>query len=86
MFIFAGFLSLDVVCYIWDQYVVSLKLPSFHCIATFSAAMLMLLREDILTCQNVRLQFALKYLYDQRPLPIQFVIAFYHRQAFQNYV
>jgi len=49
---FVGFLSLDVVCYIWDQYVVSLKLPSFHCIATFSAAMLMLLREDILTCQN----------------------------------
>ena len=66
MFIFAGFLSLDVVCYIWDQYIVSLKLPSFHCIATFSVAMLMLLREDILTCQNVRLKFALKYFYDQR--------------------
>lgn len=50
----AGFLSLDVVCYIWDQYILSMKLTSFRCIATFSVAMLMLLREQILRCRNVR--------------------------------
>lgn len=57
MLIFAGFLSLDVVCYIWDQYILSMKLPSFCCIAMFSAAMLMLLKKEILTCRNVRLKF-----------------------------
>jgi len=51
---FVGFLSLDVVCYIWDQYILSMKLTSFHCIATFSAAMLMLLRDQILRCRNAK--------------------------------
>lgn len=78
MFIFAGYLSLDVVCYIWDQYIVSLKLPSFHCIATFSAAMLMLLREDILTCQNVRLKFASDSICYNLP----FIIGRYFRTMF----
>lgn len=49
-----GFLSLDVVCYIWDQYIMSMKLPSFNCIGTFSAAMLMLLRDEILVCRNTK--------------------------------
>ncbi|XP_029194236.2 uncharacterized protein LOC114960135 [Acropora millepora] len=51
---FVGFLSLNVVCYIWDQYILNLKLRSFHCIAMFSAAMLMLLREKLLRCRNVK--------------------------------
>ncbi|PFX32934.1 uncharacterized protein LOC111344453 [Stylophora pistillata] len=51
---FVGFLSLDVVCYIWDQYIMSMKLPSFNCIRTFSAAMLMLLRDEILVCRNTK--------------------------------
>ena len=54
---FSGFLSLDVVCYIWDQYILSMKLPSFNCIATFSAVMLLLLRDEILVCRNVRLKY-----------------------------
>ncbi|XP_073256892.1 uncharacterized protein [Porites lutea] len=49
-----GFLSLDVVCYIWDQYILSMKLPSFDCIATFSTALLMLLRDQILKCRNAK--------------------------------
>ena len=53
LFLFTGFLSLNVVCYIWDQYILNLKLRSFHCIAMFSAAMLMLLREKLLRCRNV---------------------------------
>ncbi|XP_027036979.1 uncharacterized protein LOC113665481 isoform X2 [Pocillopora damicornis] len=51
---FVGFLSLDVVCYIWDQYILSMKLPSFNCIATFSAVMLLLLRDEILVCRNTK--------------------------------
>ncbi|KAJ7387376.1 hypothetical protein OS493_004370 [Desmophyllum pertusum] len=51
---FVGFLSLDVVCYIWDQYILSMKLPSFCCIAMFSAAMLMLLKKEILMCRNAK--------------------------------
>ena len=50
---FVGFLSLDVVCYVWDQYIVSLKRPAFHCIATFSAALLMLLSKQLMSCRNV---------------------------------
>ncbi|XP_068749867.1 uncharacterized protein [Montipora capricornis] len=51
---FVGFLSLDVVCYIWDQFILSIRLRSFHCIAMFSSVMLMLLREPLLRCRNVR--------------------------------
>ena len=67
----------------------TLKLPSFHCIATFSTAMLMLLREDILTCQNVRLKFVLKNVHDQRMTKrnsIFYLFTFYHRHAFQSSV
>lgn len=70
-YLFAGFLPLDVVCYIWDQYILSMKLPSFNCIATFSTAMLMLMREDILTCQNVRLKFVLENFHDQRMITVK---------------
>lgn len=85
MFIFAGFLSLDVVCYIWDQYILSMKLPSFHCIATFSAVMLMLLRGDILTCRNVSLKGLIKIVTSRKLWhPMQYFITYYHRQAFRS--
>ncbi|XP_031550753.1 uncharacterized protein LOC116288150 [Actinia tenebrosa] len=49
---FVGYLPMDVVCYIWDQHILSMKLQKLNCIPTFAVVLLILLKDKILMCHN----------------------------------
>ncbi|XP_032236000.2 uncharacterized protein LOC5510899 [Nematostella vectensis] len=51
---FVGYVSMDVLCYIWDQYVISIKYPKFQSIPTFAVALLLVLKTHLLACKNRR--------------------------------
>ncbi|KXJ29017.1 uncharacterized protein LOC110252404 [Exaiptasia diaphana] len=51
---FVGYLPLDVVCYIWDQHILSLKLQKLKCIPTFAVVLLLLLNDEIKDCKTTK--------------------------------
>ncbi|XP_067824062.1 uncharacterized protein [Heptranchias perlo] len=50
--LFVGYLSMDTVLYIWDQYIIGLDEPSYNCIPPFSLAFIHLLREHLQICKT----------------------------------
>ncbi|XP_070572831.1 uncharacterized protein [Ptychodera flava] len=48
--LFVGYLQLDTVMYIWDQYIIGLDVPEYDIVPVFTVITLMLLREHILEC------------------------------------
>ncbi|CAM9952286.1 unnamed protein product [Lampetra fluviatilis] len=48
----AGFLQLEVLLYVWDQYILGLEQPAYDCLPAFCLCLLLLLRDQLLTCDN----------------------------------
>ncbi|XP_077995375.1 uncharacterized protein LOC144448905 isoform X2 [Glandiceps talaboti] len=48
--LFVGYLQLDTVMYVWDQYIIGLDVPEYDIIPVFTVVTLMLLRDHILEC------------------------------------
>ncbi|XP_019622029.1 PREDICTED: uncharacterized protein LOC109468212 [Branchiostoma belcheri] len=49
---FVGYLQLDCLLYIWDQYIIGLDVPAYQVLPTISTVLLMLLREHFFKCKN----------------------------------
>jgi len=50
-----GDLSMEVLCYIWDQCFIGLNCgPDYQCLPYFITAWLILLREKLMACHSVR--------------------------------
>uniref|UniRef100_UPI00398EABE9 uncharacterized protein isoform X2 n=1 Tax=Pristiophorus japonicus TaxID=55135 RepID=UPI00398EABE9 len=50
--LFVGYLSMETVLYVWDQYIIGLDQPSYNCIPAFCVAFIHLLREDLQICKT----------------------------------
>ncbi|XP_032823762.1 uncharacterized protein LOC116950238 [Petromyzon marinus] len=50
--LFVGFLQLEVLLYVWDQYILGLEQPAYDCLPAFCLCLLLLLRDQLLTCDN----------------------------------
>lgn len=50
-----GYLSLNPLMYVWDQYVISADVPGYHeeLIPVIGAIIFMILREQLLACRSV---------------------------------
>ncbi|XP_033627019.1 uncharacterized protein LOC117289929 isoform X2 [Asterias rubens] len=51
--LFVGYLSLDAVMFVWDQYILGLDRPDYDVIPSLAAIVLMLLRKYLLQCQSL---------------------------------
>ncbi|XP_078599410.1 uncharacterized protein LOC144874756 isoform X2 [Branchiostoma floridae x Branchiostoma japonicum] len=49
---FVGYLQMDCLLYIWDQYIIGLDVPAYQVLPTISTVLLMLLREHFFKCKN----------------------------------
>ena len=53
--VLAGVLSMDVVCFVWDQCLIGVDVPGYQSLLHFTAAWLIVLRERLHRCHSVRL-------------------------------
>ncbi|XP_013383272.1 uncharacterized protein LOC106153737 [Lingula anatina] len=53
--LFVGFLNIDTVLYIWDQYIIGLDVPGYHteCLPVFTVVYLMLLKDQLMRCDDI---------------------------------
>jgi hypothetical protein len=51
--LFVGYLSMDVVCFVWDQLVIVIDGLLDDCLAYFCATLLLLLKNNLRKCQSV---------------------------------
>lgn len=63
--IIKGYLSLEALMFVWDQYVISSDVPGYHddLIPIICAIILMLLRDQIMACKSVNIINLLRNLY-----------------------
>ncbi|XP_053312961.1 uncharacterized protein LOC128474620 [Spea bombifrons] len=50
--LFVGYLNMNTLMYVWDQYIIGLDEPVYNCLPAFSLAFLMLLREHLSACTS----------------------------------
>ncbi|XP_030078290.1 uncharacterized protein LOC115482553 isoform X2 [Microcaecilia unicolor] len=50
--LFAGFLSMSTLLYVWDQYIIGLDQPAYNCLPAISAAFILLLQDHLVACQT----------------------------------
>nr|XP_033777322.1 uncharacterized protein LOC117348864 [Geotrypetes seraphini] len=50
--LFAGFLSMSTLLYVWDQYIIGLDQPAYNCLPAISVVFILLLRDHLITCQT----------------------------------
>ena len=53
--LFAGYLELNPLMYVWDQYMITIDVPGFHdeLIPVFVSIIIMILRDQIMSVKNV---------------------------------
>ncbi|XP_038056407.1 uncharacterized protein LOC119728290 [Patiria miniata] len=51
--LFVGYLSLDAVMYVWDQYIIGLDAPDYDIIPSMAVSVLILLRKYLLQCDSL---------------------------------
>ena len=56
--LYTGDLSMEVVCYIWDQCLIGLDNPSYQCLPYYITVWLILLRKNLMKGRNVSFQHA----------------------------
>lgn len=56
--IFSGYLNMDSLLFVWDQYVISCDVPEYHdtLLPIVCAVILMILRDQIMACRSVRIK------------------------------
>ncbi|CAM4571355.1 unnamed protein product [Lepidochelys kempii] len=50
--VFAGYLTMGTLLYVWDQVIIGLDQPAYNCLPAFSTAFILLLRDYLKTCQS----------------------------------
>lgn len=50
--LFVGYLSKETLLYIWDQIILGLEQPSYNCLPAFATVFILLLRDQLLSCQS----------------------------------
>ncbi|XP_066491061.1 uncharacterized protein [Tiliqua scincoides] len=50
--LFVGYLSKETLLYVWDQIILGLEQPSYNCIPAFATVFILLLRDQLLSCQS----------------------------------
>ncbi|KAJ6657298.1 hypothetical protein lerEdw1_002665 [Lerista edwardsae] len=50
--LFVGYLSKETLLYIWDQIILGIEQPSYNCIPVFATIFILLLRDQLLSCQS----------------------------------
>ncbi|XP_022103716.1 uncharacterized protein LOC110986276 [Acanthaster planci] len=59
--LFVGYLSLDAVMYVWDQYIIGLDVPDYDIVPCMTVSVLMLQRKYLLQCESLpEMEFILK--------------------------
>ncbi|XP_048680100.2 uncharacterized protein LOC125623962 isoform X2 [Caretta caretta] len=67
--VFAGYLTMGTLLYVWDQVIIGLDQPAYNCLPAFSTAFILLLWNYLKTCQSFCLPGATctEYQYLQEP-------------------
>ncbi|XP_029467174.1 uncharacterized protein LOC115096549 isoform X2 [Rhinatrema bivittatum] len=50
--LFAGFLCMSTLLYVWDQFILGLGQPAYNCLPALSVAFILLLQEPLAACQT----------------------------------
>jgi hypothetical protein len=55
--LFAGYLDLNPLMYVWDQYMITIDVPGFHdeLIPVFVSIIIMILRDQIMSIKHVKI-------------------------------
>jgi hypothetical protein len=64
--IFSGYLNMDALLYVWDQYVISCDVPEYHdiFIPIICAIIFMILRDQIMACKSVSIFKCLLFIFE----------------------
>ncbi|XP_044286343.1 uncharacterized protein LOC123023568 [Varanus komodoensis] len=84
--LFAGYLSMGTLLFIWDQIILGLEHPSYSCIPAFATILILLLRGQLLECQSpVEIEAALKIWGPSLPVEaFQYLIRKYFYEELHN--
>ncbi|XP_063811910.1 uncharacterized protein LOC135049882 isoform X2 [Pseudophryne corroboree] len=58
--LFVGYLNMNTLLYVWDQYIIGLDEPSYNCLPAIGLVFLILLKEHLTGCSSSDMEAALK--------------------------
>ena len=65
---------MDVVCFIWDQFLIGVDCPDYQCLQHYVAVWLVLMKEKLLRCRSVRALAVIQGLSNIIPQRVHFHI------------